>query len=134
MVAKAGAGPEPIPFKQLTSQKLAEGIRCCMTPAAKSAAGAIAEQMRSEQGVQAAAQSWLRQLPKQGLQCDLMPSQPAAWTYKKGKKLMKISKVAAAELVSRGVVEEKHLEACVQADLPLLRTAADVLPGTKQSR
>lgn len=119
MVAKAGAGPEPIPFKQLTARKLAEGIRYCMTPGARSAAQAIAEQMRSEQGVQAAAQSWLRQLPKQGLRCDLMPTQPAAWTYRKGKKPMKISKVAAAELVSRGVLEPRHLEGYVHDDPPL---------------
>lgn len=110
MVANAGAGPEPIPFKKLTVQNLAEGISYCMTPQARSAARAIAEQMKSEQGVQAAAQSWLRQLPKEQMRCDLVPSQPAAWTYQKGKKPIKMSKVAAEELVTRKVIETKHLE------------------------
>ncbi|OLN97672.1 Sterol 3-beta-glucosyltransferase UGT80A2-like protein 2 [Colletotrichum chlorophyti] len=130
MVANAGAGPEPIPFKQLTSQKLADGIGYCMTPQARSAAQAIAERMRSENGVQAAAQSWLRQLPKQRLQCDLIPSQPAAWTYKKGKKPVKISKLAAEELVSRKVIEAKHLEFYRSKPLNLDVTRWDPLTGT----
>jgi hypothetical protein len=111
MVANAGAGPMPVPFKKLTAQTLADGIASCLTPQAKSAAQSIAEQMDSEQGVQAAAQSWLRQLPaKQRLRCDLLPSQPAAWVYKKGKKPVKLSKMAAEELVSRKTVNAKHLE------------------------
>ncbi|KAK0721774.1 hypothetical protein B0T26DRAFT_700265 [Lasiosphaeria miniovina] len=110
MVANAGAGPKPIPSKQLDSQKLAEGIAYCLTPQARSAAQSIAEQMKSEQGVQAAAQSWLRQLPKHRLRCDLVPSEPAAWVYKKGKKPIKLSKIAAEELVSRKVIEAKKLE------------------------
>jgi hypothetical protein len=111
MVANVGAGPKPVPFKKLNAQKLADGIAFCLTPQAKSAAQAIAKQMKLEQGVQAAAQSWLRQLPSaQRLQCDLVPSQPAAWVYKKGKTPVKLSKLAAEELVSRKAVNAKHLE------------------------
>jgi hypothetical protein len=110
MVANAGAGPKPIPSKQLDSQKLAEGIAYCLTPQARSAAQSIAEQMKSEQGVQAAAQSWLRQLPKQSLRCDLLPGQTAAWVYKEGKKSIKLSKIAAEELVSRKTIDAKRLE------------------------
>jgi hypothetical protein len=111
MVAKAGAGPWPIPFKKLNAEKLAEGIEYCLTPEARQAAQSIAERMSSEEGVQAAAQSWLRQLPKQQhLRCDLLPSQPAAWMYKKGKEPIKLSKIAAEELVARKVIDAKHLE------------------------
>jgi hypothetical protein len=110
MVANAGAGPKPVRFKQLNAQKLADGIAYCLTPQAKSAAQSIAEQMKSEHGVQAAAQSWLRQLPTPRLRCDLLSSQPAVWVYKKGKKAIKLSKVAAEELVSRKAVNAKHLE------------------------
>ncbi|KAH6840590.1 hypothetical protein B0I37DRAFT_347054 [Chaetomium sp. MPI-CAGE-AT-0009] len=111
MVANAGAGPKPIPFKQLDSQKLADAIGYCLTPQARSAAQSIAEQMKSEQGVQAAAQSWLRQLPKQHrMRCDLLPSQPAVWVYRKAKKSIRLSKIAAEELVSRKMIDTKHLE------------------------
>lgn len=112
MVANAGAGPKPIPFKQLDPQKLADGIAYCLTPQARSAAQSIAEQMKSEQGVQAAAQSWLRQLPKHRMRCDVLPNQPAAWVYRKGKgkKSMRLSKIAAEELVSRKMIDNKQLE------------------------
>lgn len=33
MVAQAGAGPEPIPFKMLTSNNLAEAIKFALHPA-----------------------------------------------------------------------------------------------------
>lgn len=110
MVANAGAGPKPIPFRHLQSQNLADGIAYCLTPQARSAAQSIAEQMKSEDGVQAAVQSWLRQLPKSRMRCDLIPSQPAAWVYRKGKIRTRLSKVAAEELVSRKMVDTKHLE------------------------
>lgn len=86
----AGAGPKPVPAKQLDSQKLADGIMYCLTTQARSAAQDIAEQMKSEQGVQAAVQSWLRQLSKHRLRCDVVHSEPAAWVYKKGKNPVKL--------------------------------------------
>jgi hypothetical protein len=110
MVANAGAGPKPVPFKRLDARKLADGIAYCLTPEAKGAAQSISEHMRSEQGVQVAAQSWLRQLPKRRLRCDLLPTQPAAWIYKKGKRPVRLSKPAAEELVTRKTVDIKHLE------------------------
>lgn len=110
MVANAGAGPKPIPFRYLESQTLADGIAYCLTPQARSAAQSIAGQMRSEDGVQAAVQSWLRQLPMRRMRCDLLPSQPAAWVYKKGKICTRLSKIAAEELVSRKMVDTKRLE------------------------
>jgi hypothetical protein len=110
MVANAGAGPKPVPFRKLDADKLADGIAYCLTPEAKGAAQAIGERMKSEQGVQVAAQSWLRQLPKRRLRCDLLPTQPAAWVHKKGKRPIKLSKMAAEELVTRKTVDRKHLE------------------------
>ncbi|KAH6669186.1 hypothetical protein F5X68DRAFT_142306 [Plectosphaerella plurivora] len=130
MVANAGAGPEPIPFKQLTSKKLAEGISYCMTPEARAAAQTIADQMKSEDGVKAAAQSWLRQLPRQTLRCELIPSLPAAWIYKKGKKPVRMSKLAAEELVSRNAIEAKHLEYYRSKSMNLDVTRWDPLTGT----
>lgn len=110
MVASAGAGPKPIPFKQLEPETLANGIAYCLTPQANCAAQSIAEHMKTERGVQTAAQSWLRQLPKRRLRCDLLPDQPAAWIYKKGKKPVRLSKIAAEELVSRKLVDVKDIE------------------------
>jgi hypothetical protein len=110
MVAQAGAGPHPIPISKLSSDNLAEAITYCLTREAKAAADDIARQIAAEDGVEAAVQSWLRQLPKTGLQCDLIPSQPATWVYKKSKKPIKMSKLAAEQLISSKALQEKHLQ------------------------
>jgi hypothetical protein len=110
MVAQAGAGPHPILISKLNSGNLAEAITYCLTREAKAAAEDIAQKMATEDGVEAAVQSWLRQLPKIGLQCDLIPSQPATWVYKKSKKPIRISKLAAEQLISSKALHEKHLQ------------------------
>ncbi|KAF9871324.1 hypothetical protein CkaCkLH20_11245 [Colletotrichum karsti] len=109
MVAEAGAGPRPIPHKQLTSENLKAAIEYCLSNQAVSAARKIAAQMESERGVQAAADSWWKQLPLKRMQCDLVPSQPAVWTYTKSKRPMKLSKAAAEVLMSHDAVQQKHL-------------------------
>lgn len=48
MIHRAGAGPEPIPHKELNVQNLTEGIKFAISPAAKTAAQTMAEQIRSE--------------------------------------------------------------------------------------
>ncbi|GKT49505.1 sterol 3-beta-glucosyltransferase UGT80B1 [Colletotrichum spaethianum] len=89
MVANAGAGPKPIRQQHLNVANLADAIRYCLSPRAVSAAQSIAAQMESENGVKAAVDSWHRQLPLERMQCDLIPSQPAAWAYAKSKKPIK---------------------------------------------
>ncbi|KAH6691488.1 hypothetical protein F5X68DRAFT_267652 [Plectosphaerella plurivora] len=110
MVAKAGAGADPIPISKLNATNLSEAITYCLTKEAKAAADDIARKMAAEDGVETAVQSWLRQLPKTGLQCDLVPGQPAAWVYKKSKKPIKLSKLAAEQLITSKAVQEKHLQ------------------------
>ncbi|KAH6879854.1 hypothetical protein B0T10DRAFT_540540 [Thelonectria olida] len=109
MVADSGAGPRPIPHRQLTSENLTAAIKYCLSQQAVAAAQGIAVQMEAEEGVKAAVDSWWKQLPLQRMQCDLIPSQPAAWTYNKSKKPMKLSKAAAEILLSHDAVQMKHL-------------------------
>lgn len=109
MVANAGAGPKPIPHKQLSPENLAAAIRYCLSPQALAAAQGIAAQMEAENGVQAAVNSWWRQLPLERIQCDLIPSQPAVWRYTKSKRLIKLSKTAAEVLMSHDAVQLKQL-------------------------
>ncbi|KAI4838071.1 UDP-Glycosyltransferase/glycogen phosphorylase [Aureobasidium sp. EXF-8845] len=102
MIAAAGAGPMPIAFKSLSPQNLADAIRFCLTPGAIQAAARISEMIASETGVQSAVASFHRNLPHVALSCDVLPDQPAVWTYKgtKGsKKVVKLSKVAAETLI-----------------------------------
>ena len=48
MIHKAGAGPEPIPHKQLTTVKLADTITFAISPLAKTAAKAMADDIKAE--------------------------------------------------------------------------------------
>jgi hypothetical protein len=48
MIHKAGAGPEPIPHKQLNVAKLTDAIKFAVSPSAKVAAKAMADQIKSE--------------------------------------------------------------------------------------
>jgi len=99
MVEAAGAGPLPLPYKSLSSQKIADAIQYCLNPEVLSAASRMAYKMQTESGVKTAVQSFHRALPpQQNLQCDILPYQPASWIYKSGKRQMKLSKIAAQAL------------------------------------
>ena len=50
MIYKAGAGPEPIPNKELTMKKLRDGIKFAISPKAKEAARILGDKIREEVG------------------------------------------------------------------------------------
>lgn len=110
MVARAGAGPAPIPHKELTAAKLTEAIRYCLSDRAAVAAASIAEKMGPENGIQTAVESFHKQLPLERLQCDIIPGQPAVWAYSRGKSHVKLSKIAAETLLSGKSIESKHMK------------------------
>ncbi|KAL2879338.1 hypothetical protein SGCOL_005466 [Colletotrichum sp. CLE4] len=109
MVAIAGAGPKPIPHKQLNAQNLADAIRFCLTPEAAAAAGELAAKMKTESGVATAAKSFHANLPLDMLQCDIFPNQPAVWEFKRGKKHVKLSKQAAGILLDHLKIGQKNM-------------------------
>ena len=119
MVAAAGAGPIPIPHKDLSVDILAEGIRYCLTVQATTAASTIAVKMGSEIGVQAAVSSFHRRLPVELLSCDICPGQTAVWSYSTGTRKVKISKLAAAQLIAQDQIDPKKLKMYVDFGTPL---------------
>lgn len=114
MVAKAGAGPRPIPHANLTAENLAEALQYLVSKEAATAAESLASKMQSETGVQAAARSFHRQLPLEHIQCQVLPAEPAVWTYLKSDNRIRLSKVAAETLLSAGKVTAKELKMSVQ--------------------
>ncbi|KAG0127500.1 hypothetical protein HOY82DRAFT_672068 [Tuber indicum] len=50
MVANAGAGVEPVPHKELTAEKLADGIKKLLSEECQLAAGKISKQIREDDG------------------------------------------------------------------------------------
>jgi hypothetical protein len=110
MVAKAGAGPEPIPHAGLNPENLASAIRYCLTPEAAAAAQEIAVKMKTESGVLAAVNSFHRNLPLDRMRCSIMPDQPAVWTYKKGKQSLNLSKAAVNILIEHQRIESTNIK------------------------
>ncbi|KAM0284676.1 hypothetical protein ACHAQH_001830 [Verticillium albo-atrum] len=101
MVNTAGAGPMPIPQKQLNTQNLASAIKDCLTPEAQAAAKVMADKMHQENGVRQAVNSFHANLPLDDMRCDILPELAAAWSYKKGSQCIRLSK-AAAEILTDG--------------------------------
>ena len=110
MVANSGAGPEPLPPRKMTAAALAGAIQFLMREETLVAAKAIATRMKDEQGVQAAVESFHRHLPRDKMQCDLIPDQPAVWALRSGRKPVKISKLAAEVLISQWSKLRKELK------------------------
>ncbi|CAG7921989.1 unnamed protein product [Penicillium olsonii] len=110
MVKATGAGPEPIPYKALNVESLADAIEFCLEPGVAAVARRIGDQINRENGVRAAVNSFHAHLPRQDMECDLIPGEPAVWKFKKGRRVVKISKMAALMLRDRGRLQEKHLK------------------------
>lgn len=119
MVAKAGAGPEPIPNAMLDPQNLAEAIQFCLTPEAEAAAQEIALKMKTESGVVNAVNSFHRNLPLQRMRCSIIPGQPAAWAYTQTKQSLTLSKAAMNILVEYKRIDTKHIKWYVHLLHPL---------------
>ncbi|OBT56319.1 hypothetical protein VE04_02840 [Pseudogymnoascus sp. 24MN13] len=109
MVASAGAGPHPIPYKALTVEKAVAAIEILIAPATKVAAAKIASKMKTENGVREAAASFHHNLPMDKMQCDFLPGKVACWSYKKGKKQFKLSYDAALILIDEKLIDTKDL-------------------------
>jgi hypothetical protein len=108
MVARAGAGPKPIPHKQLTVDKLADAINFCLKPESLERAQALASKIAAEQGNNLAAQSIHQFLEPDRLRCTLAPARPSAWRIKRTK--VRLSAFAAYTLVNANLLEFKDLK------------------------
>jgi hypothetical protein len=108
MVATAGAGPFPIPYRKLNRENMVEAIHFLLKPTTMAAAAKIAAQMQCETGVKNAADSFHRNLPLKALECDILPSEVACWLYKKGGRQIKLSEKAASILLAKKLVDAKH--------------------------
>lgn len=110
MIAAAGAGPDPIPYRSLTSANLAEAIQFCLRPEAQVAAQSIATSMSREEGVRTAVSSFYANLPVSDMYCDLLNDQPAVWEYQRKGKRLKLSGVAAELLTNRLKIDRDKLK------------------------
>ena len=108
MIAKAGAGPSPIPIKHLTSTKLANGILQALTPLALQRAQELGAKIARENGTQDGAKSLHHALGVDGLRCNLVNSRSAVWRIRRTK--VRLSAFAATTLVNEGLLESSDLK------------------------
>ncbi len=112
MVARAGAGPEPIPFKQLTSDNLAAAIKEALLPTMKTQAAAMGDTIRAEVGAEDGAQSFHRQLNLNKMKCSLVPNRIAVWRVRRTQ--VRLSALAAAVLAQEKLLDFHDVKLCVQ--------------------
>jgi len=112
MVAQKKAGAhECIPYKKLTAERLAEGIKQCLTDEAKENMRKIAESIEKEgDGALNAVRSFHRNLPLNGehnMRCSLLTNRVANWKLKDTS--LQLSPLAAELLVERERIKWNEL-------------------------
>jgi UDP:flavonoid glycosyltransferase YjiC (YdhE family) len=108
MVAKAGAGPLPIPNKQLTAANLAEAIIQALSPTTLERAQELGARIESEKGSDLGAKSFHDALNVDKLRCSLAPSRSAVWRVKRTE--IRLSAFAAAVLGNEGLLDFNDLK------------------------
>lgn len=108
MVARAGAGPSPIPHKQLTAENLAAAITEALKPSSVERARELADKISEEKGTGSGAQSFHQMLEVDKLRCSLLPERAAVWRVKRTQ--MRLSAVAAYVLAEKNILSFADLK------------------------
>ncbi|PVH81553.1 glycosyltransferase family 1 protein, partial [Cadophora sp. DSE1049] len=103
MVARAGAGPVPIPYKQLTADKLAAALTEALKPETLERAKELGSKIKEEKGDETGAKSFHDMLDVDHLRCSLAPSRVAVWRVKRTQ--TRLSALAAHVLSSEGLLD-----------------------------
>jgi hypothetical protein len=111
MIGEAGAGAKPVPHKELTVDKLADGIKQCLTEEARKGAEKIARDIKNEgDGSNNAVISFHRSLVLRGhhsMRCSILEDRVAVWTLKNTS--LRLSALAADLLVEKEKITWKQL-------------------------
>ena len=111
MIGKAGLGAEAIPYKELTAEKLAQGIKELLKSKTQKKADEIAKSIEEEgDGAQNAVKSFHRALAlrgEQSMRCSILDDRLAIWTLKKTD--LRLSALAADFLVATRKIRWKQL-------------------------
>ncbi|KAK2048202.1 glycosyltransferase family 28 domain-containing protein [Colletotrichum somersetense] len=108
MVSKAGAGPDPIPYKELKGDRLAEAIKFAIRPETQARAQELGQKIREEKGTDLGGKSFHDHLNTDELRCSIEPSRAAAWRVRRTK--VRLSPMAAAVLVDNGLIKYSDLK------------------------
>lgn len=111
MIGRAGAGAQPIPYKELTTEKLVNGIRQLLKQEARLAAEEVAKGIEEEgDGAQNAVRSFHRSLQLRGehsMRCCILEDRVAVWKLKNTN--LRLSALAADILVEQRKLHWRQL-------------------------
>ncbi|KAI4738527.1 UDP-Glycosyltransferase/glycogen phosphorylase [Aureobasidium sp. EXF-12298] len=108
MIARAGAGPDPIPYEQLTVEKLVNAINFCLRPESLERAKELAKKIAAERGCDVGAQSFHQFLEVDRLRCVLAPSRAAVWRIRRTR--VNLSAFAACTLANANLLDFHDLK------------------------
>ncbi|KIX02480.1 uncharacterized protein Z518_08421 [Rhinocladiella mackenziei CBS 650.93] len=108
MTARAGAGPVPIAFKNLTADKLAAQIMEALKPESLERAKELSMKIKAESGCESGAESFHTQLRASDLRCSLAPERVAVWRVRRTD--IRLSSLAATVLGSEGLLDFSDLK------------------------
>jgi UDP:flavonoid glycosyltransferase YjiC (YdhE family) len=145
MIGSAGAGPMPVPYRSLSAEKLAEGIRACLTDECRAGAARIAADIEAEgDGAANAVTAFHRHLASRGaaaapgatgstasMRCSILRDRVAVWTVKGTG--VRLSGLAADVLVTRGLVQWKRLRLARHAEWNDFEGPGEPLTGLAES-
>ncbi|EAA28516.1 glycosyltransferase family 1 protein [Neurospora crassa] len=113
MVSNSKAGPEPVPYKSLTAEKLADGIKYCLTDEAVKAVEEIAHRISEEgDGAENACKAFHKGLMLHGdrsMRCSILRDKVAVWQVKGSPTGLKLSAMAADLAVEKRLTSWKNL-------------------------
>jgi hypothetical protein len=113
MVARAGAGPTPIPFAELTAEKLANAILEALKPETLERAKELGDRIHEEDGCKTGAESFHQFMNVNRMRCKMAPERVAVWRVKtSGSKTgdIRLSAFAATVLANEGVLDMNQLK------------------------
>jgi UDP:flavonoid glycosyltransferase YjiC (YdhE family) len=108
MIARVGAGPAPIPQKNLTVEKLTEAIDFCLRPETLERAKELAVKTATERGSETGAHLFHEYLTPDRLRCTLAPSRAAVWRIKRTQ--IKLSAFAVSTLTNANLLDPADLK------------------------
>ena len=113
MIVRAGAGPEPVPFKKLTAARLAAAIGDALQCNVRRMSRSLGDLVNDENGVQAGVRSFHQQLDMSLLRCSITPMSAATWRIRKTE--IKLGSTSSALLMDMGLLDLDKLELCVHS-------------------
>lgn len=108
MVYRAGAGPEPVPYKSLTEEKLAESITKALGPDIQTAVKKMSEKIAGEDGCGEASKSFHQWLNYDSMRCLLCPDKVAVWRVRKTN--LRLSALATTTLIDNGLLTLREVK------------------------